>query len=59
VLSEEWIERSGGGGRGGAESRRPASGRRRLVSISRPSFGGLGALRGGDHEHQHGHQHLQ
>ena len=32
---------------------------RRLVSMSRPSFGGVGALRGGDHEHQHGRQHLR
>ena len=32
---------------------------RRLVSMSRPSFGGVGALRGGDHEHQHGHEHLR
>ena len=27
--------------------------------MSRPSFGGVGALRGGDHEHQHGRQHLR
>ena len=27
--------------------------------MSRPSFGGAVALRGGDDEHQHGHQHLQ
>ena len=26
--------------------------------MSRPSFGGVGALRGGDHEHQHGRHHL-
>jgi hypothetical protein len=26
--------------------------------MSTPSFGGVGASRGGDHEHQHGHQHL-
>jgi hypothetical protein len=32
---------------------------RRLVSMSRPSFGGVGALRGGDHEHQRGRQHLR
>ena len=27
--------------------------------MSRPSFGGVGALRGGDHEHQHGRHHLR
>ena len=27
--------------------------------MSRPSFGGAVALRGGDDEHQHGHHHLQ
>ena len=27
--------------------------------MSRPSFGGAVALRGGDDEHQHGHQHLR
>jgi hypothetical protein len=25
--------------------------------MSRPSFGGVGALRGGDHEHQYGRHH--
>jgi hypothetical protein len=27
--------------------------------MSRPSFGGVAALRGGDHEHQHGRHHLR
>ena len=27
--------------------------------MSRPSFGGVGVLRGGDHEHHHGRQHLR
>ena len=40
-------------------ARERAADARRLVSMSKPSFGGAGALRGGDHEHQHGHQHLQ
>ena len=50
---------------GGRGARRVRSARkwvaaaRRLVSMSRPSFGGAGALRGGDHEHQQGRHHLR
>jgi hypothetical protein len=53
---------AGGGMRRVRSTRERAAEARRLVSMSRPSFGGVGALRGGDHEHQHGqhgHEHLR
>jgi hypothetical protein len=46
--------RVGGGARRVRSARERAAEARRLISMSRPSFGGIGALRGGDHEHQHG-----
>ena len=49
----------GGWARRVRSARKRAADARRLVSMSRPSFGGAGALRGGDHEHQHGHHHLE
>jgi hypothetical protein len=51
--------RAGKGARQVRSARERAADARRLDSMSRPSFGGVGALRGGDHEHQHGHQHLR
>jgi hypothetical protein len=51
--------RVGGGARRVLSARERAAEARRLVSMSKPRFGGVGALRGGDHEHQHGHQHLR
>jgi hypothetical protein len=51
--------RVGGGAHLVGSAREWVADARRLVSMSRPSFGGVGALRGGDHDHQHGHQHLR
>jgi hypothetical protein len=51
-----------GGARRVRSARERAAEAKRLVSMSRPSFGGVGALRGGDHEHQHGqhgHEYLR
>jgi hypothetical protein len=48
-----------GEGGGVRSARERAADARRLVSMSRPSFGGFGALRGSDYEHKHGHQHLR
>jgi hypothetical protein len=49
----------GGGARRVWSARERAADASKLVSMSRPSFDGVGALRGGDYEHHHGHQHLQ
>ena len=48
-----------GGARRVRSARERAAEARRLVSMSRPSFGGVGALREGDHEHQRGRHHLR
>jgi hypothetical protein len=44
--------RVGGGARRVRSAPERAAEAKTFVSMSRPSFGGVGALRGGDHEHQ-------
>jgi hypothetical protein len=51
--------RVGGGARRVRSARERAVEARRLVFMSMPSFGGAGALRGGDHKYQHGHENLR